>query len=127
MTLSIRSVAFVFFVALEKSAGQWQSPLGLDHHIPSEDVANLTKSFTSNHWPQSGPYAWNGLTTFANTMPLRCFGIDEGQKFDVAILGMFPHTGTRYSLISNSLIGAPFDTATSYRPGYFSKFICVFI
>ncbi|KAI0806924.1 agmatinase [Fomes fomentarius] len=43
--------------------------------------------------------AWNGLTTFAKAAPLRCFGVDEGAGYDVAI------------------IGAPFDTATSFRPG----------
>lgn len=43
--------------------------------------------------------AWNGLTTFARAAPLRCFGVDAGAGYDVAI------------------VGAPFDTATSFRPG----------
>ena len=46
------------------------------------------------------PSAWNGLTTFARAPPLRCFGPDAvGTAYDVAVLG------------------APFDTATSFRPG----------
>ena len=43
--------------------------------------------------------AWNGLTTFAHAPPLRCFGEEAGVPYDVAV------------------IGAPFDTATSFRPG----------
>ncbi|KAF8524053.1 Arginase/deacetylase [Hysterangium stoloniferum] len=43
--------------------------------------------------------SWNGLTTFARSTPLNCFGEDVGRKYDLAILG------------------APFDTATSFRPG----------
>ncbi|PCH36264.1 Arginase/deacetylase [Wolfiporia cocos MD-104 SS10] len=42
---------------------------------------------------------WNGLTTFAGAKPLRCFGADAEVPYDVAVLG------------------APFDTATTYRPG----------
>ncbi|CCL99229.1 uncharacterized protein FIBRA_01244 [Fibroporia radiculosa] len=47
-------------------------------------------------WAEQG---WNGLTTFAGALPLRCFGADAGVLFDVAVLG------------------APFDTATTYRSG----------
>ncbi|TFY61649.1 hypothetical protein EVJ58_g4383 [Rhodofomes roseus] len=43
--------------------------------------------------------SWNGLTTFAAATPLRCFGLDAESPYDVAVLG------------------APFDTTTSYRPG----------
>jgi len=42
---------------------------------------------------------WNGLTTFAKSTPLRCLRSDADTRFDVAILG------------------APFDIATSFRPG----------
>lgn len=42
---------------------------------------------------------WNGLTSFAGAPPLRCWGDDEDVAYDVAV------------------VGAPFDTATSYRPG----------
>ncbi|KZT64482.1 Arginase/deacetylase [Daedalea quercina L-15889] len=47
-------------------------------------------------WMQQG---WNGLTTFAGAAPMRCFGADGSVLFDVAVLG------------------APFDTATTYRSG----------
>ena len=30
---------------------------------------------------------WNGLVTFAHTLPLRCLGEGSSEKFDVAILG----------------------------------------
>lgn len=50
----------------------------------------------SEVWSQQ---AWNGLTTFAGAQPLRCFGADAGVQYDVAV------------------IGAPFDTATTYRSG----------
>ena len=43
--------------------------------------------------------AWNGLTTFAHAPPLRCFGEEAGVPYDVAV------------------IGAPLDSATSFRPG----------
>ncbi|KAI0753258.1 Arginase/deacetylase [Daedaleopsis nitida] len=43
--------------------------------------------------------AFNGLTTFARAPPVRCFGADAETGYDVAVLG------------------APFDTATSFRPG----------
>ncbi|EPQ54906.1 Arginase/deacetylase [Gloeophyllum trabeum ATCC 11539] len=47
-------------------------------------------------WSQE---SWNGLVSFARAQPLRCFGSDADVKYDVAVLG------------------APFDTATSFRPG----------
>ncbi|KZV94516.1 Arginase/deacetylase [Exidia glandulosa HHB12029] len=43
--------------------------------------------------------SWSGLVSFARAPPLRCWGDDEDVAYDVAV------------------IGAPFDTATSYRPG----------
>ena len=73
--------------------------------VSSPDAAsfNFTELFSgyggdlSNEaWSRS---AWNGLTTFAHAPPLRCFGEGAGVPYDVAVLG------------------APFDTATSFRPG----------
>ena len=70
---------------------------------PGADALNFTELFSayggdlSNEaWSRS---AWNGLTTFAHAPPLRCFGEGAGVPYDVAVLG------------------APFDTATSFRPG----------
>ncbi|KIJ36541.1 hypothetical protein M422DRAFT_179332 [Sphaerobolus stellatus SS14] len=42
---------------------------------------------------------FTGFVTYMSAKPLRCFGVDAEEEFDVAILG------------------APFDTATTYRPG----------
>ena len=33
------------------------------------------------------PQDWNGLTTFAKSTPLRCFGVDANIPYDVAVLG----------------------------------------
>ena len=70
---------------------------------PGADALNFTELFaayggdmSNEAWTRS---AWNGLTTFARAPPLRCFGEDAGASFDVVV------------------IGAPFDTATSFRPG----------
>lgn len=68
---------------------------------PDADAVNFTKLFSSElvfreTWSKE---SWNGLTTFARSTPLRCFGSDADVPYDVAVLG------------------APFDTATSYRPG----------
>lgn len=65
------------------------------------DATNFTKLFSSElvfreTWAKD---TWNGLTTFARAQPLRCFGSDADSPYDVAVLG------------------APFDTATSFRPG----------
>lgn len=63
--------------------------------------------------------SWNGLTTFARTEPLRCFGEDAGVPYDVAVLGeQHLAKGSMSRLYPNDVVGAPFDTATSYRPGY---------
>jgi len=75
---------------------------GVDYPESVIGTVNFTKLFGSGEkqtvqtW---SPAAWNGLTTFAKTQPLRCFGEDASVPYDVAVLG------------------APFDTATSYRPG----------
>ena len=70
---------------------------------PGAAALNFTELFaayggdlSNEAWTRS---SWHGLTTFAHAPPLRCFGEDAGVPFDVAVLG------------------APFDTATSFRPG----------
>ncbi|EKM55971.1 uncharacterized protein PHACADRAFT_256966 [Phanerochaete carnosa HHB-10118-sp] len=55
-----------------------------------------SKSGPMHGWSKQ---SWNGLTSYAGAKPLRCFGDDIDVAYDVAVLG------------------APFDTATSYRPG----------
>lgn len=79
----------------------------------------------TNPWASYGRgslSSWNGLITFAHTEPLKCFDPDQDTKYDAAILGMRdinslkPLTDLWISIIIP--LGAPFDTATSYRPGY---------
>ncbi|KAH8102945.1 agmatinase [Cristinia sonorae] len=80
-----------------------QTPMvGVDYPQSVVGAVDFTKLFATGDkksaqaWSQQ---SWNGLTTFAKTRPLRCFGEDSGVSYDIAVLG------------------APFDTATSYRPG----------
>lgn len=89
--LSPWSLRVVFFSILGQSAAQSQYPLGFNH-IKSENVADID----SNPIPPV-PYSWYGLTTFAQSNPLRCLSVDENQRYDVAILGMF--NGTRRTLV----------------------------
>ncbi|KAK8845619.1 agmatinase [Kwoniella newhampshirensis] len=49
--------------------------------------------------PYDTDLAYNGIKTFGHTLPVRCMTADNATLFDFALLG------------------APFDTATSYRPG----------
>lgn len=82
--------------------GSIQYPVSV---VNSENYSSL--NFTEIFGPYGGDMsnemwarsAWNGLTTFAKSAPLRCFGVDADTGYDVAV------------------IGAPFDTATSFRPG----------
>ncbi|KAH9915809.1 agmatinase [Epithele typhae] len=77
-----------------------QYPVGLAHRT-DVNFTELFAAYGDGLGPQTAwtRAAWNGLTTFARAPPQRCFGVDAGQPFDVAV------------------IGAPFDTATSFRPG----------
>ncbi|KDQ51550.1 hypothetical protein JAAARDRAFT_163488 [Jaapia argillacea MUCL 33604] len=92
-------------LALVASAvAQAQAPLYSSPYHYSDghtDRVNFTRLFSSelifsDTWAKE---SWNGLVSFARADPVRCFGSDAGMKYDVAVLG------------------APFDTATSYRPG----------
>ncbi|KAF8578771.1 Arginase/deacetylase [Ramaria rubella] len=67
----------------------------MDRHSLSGNNLNFAHPFAISEY-------WDGLVTFAYSKPLRCFNEEYGEKFDVAVLG------------------APFDTATSYRPGRIS-------
>ncbi|KAI0078956.1 Arginase/deacetylase [Panus rudis PR-1116 ss-1] len=92
------ALAFVLTSAECESSAQ-QTTLTVP--TPSNPELNFTKLFTNelifhDTWSKD---SWNGLTTFAKATPLRCFGRDAATLYDVAVLG------------------APFDIATSYRPG----------
>ncbi|KZO93892.1 Arginase/deacetylase [Calocera viscosa TUFC12733] len=70
------------------------APVAVDYEAlfsaPTINGGYLTSSFVDDSW---------SLMSFGYASPLRCFGSDKETPFDVAI------------------IGAPFDTTTSYRPG----------
>ena len=64
-----------------------QRPLGLPE--PIDYNVNFTELFSSQilsseAWARE---SWNGMTTFAHSTPLRCFGTDSGIAYDVAVLG----------------------------------------
>lgn len=79
-------------------------------HIPdaypsgAESVLQYHLSQESFDFDNSSDLPFNvdyfGLGTYMYTKPMRCFGANKEEKYDVAVLG------------------APFDTTTTYRPGY---------
>ena len=117
------ALAIVASLVRDASAQQDQSPMAAQYQTQLGHGVNFTELFASD--PLS-PYssekpqnAWNGITTFAKATPLRCFGADSGVGYDVAVLGECPHNvHTRNGVQRQFLSGAPFDTATSFRPGY---------
>ncbi|KAI0693912.1 hypothetical protein BC835DRAFT_1507455 [Cytidiella melzeri] len=79
------------------SAEVAQYPAAVAYPSPVDFTQLFSKELLSSEvWAKED---WNGITTFARASPLRCFGSDADTEYDVAVLG------------------APFDTATSYRPG----------
>ena len=70
------------------SAQETQRALHFPDPIGLSDV-NFTKLFSSElAYPETwSREAWNGVTTYARTTPLRCFGTDSEVEYDVAVLG----------------------------------------
>ena len=103
MVFSPRLSAAAFVVGQAAQVlGGIQYPMGVVNSENAQSL-NFTEIFaayggdmSNEAWART---AWNGLTTFAKSAPLRCFGVDADTGYDVAV------------------IGAPFDTATSFRPG----------
>ncbi|CCM05037.1 uncharacterized protein FIBRA_07239 [Fibroporia radiculosa] len=92
------TLATALYLSLASGQEQFLASVPVPHGV---DAVNFTKLFAPEHvfkeaWAEK---SWNGLTTFAGSTPLRCFGSDAETPYDVAVLG------------------APFDTATSFRPG----------
>ncbi|KAL6307975.1 Arginase/deacetylase [Sparassis latifolia] len=92
---------FAFLLGYVTYARGQQQYLGDVTAPQGNDAVNFTELFSSETtfretWKSD---TWHGLVTFAGAIPQRCFGSDAELLFDVAVLG------------------APFDTATSYRPG----------
>ena len=100
--LSRISVAAIVVIQAAQALGNIQYPVGIVNAETlgsfnfSEIFAAYGSDMSNGAWARD---SWNGLTTFARAPPLRCFGADSETPYDVAVLG------------------APFDTATSFRPG----------
>ncbi|KAI9056927.1 Arginase/deacetylase [Trametes sanguinea] len=95
------SVAALVVSQAAQAFGSIQYPVGVVN-AGNFDTLNFTEIFAtvpdkSNAQWERGSF--HGLTTFARAAPLRCFGADADTSYDVAV------------------VGAPFDTATSFRPG----------
>jgi hypothetical protein len=91
-------VSLVLFVVL---ASAKQVPLSNAGRVASTDYTALFSAGRQlTAAPQWTRKSWNGLVTFGHAPPLRCWGVDGEEPFDIAV------------------IGAPFDTATSFRPGF---------
>lgn len=104
-------------LSLILAAGTSLAQIKYDGHYA--EAVNFTQLFSkeiifADVWHMEN---WNGLTTYAAAKPLRCFGSDASTKYDVAVLGMVAYPFSD-CVLTYSLLGAPFDTATSYRPGY---------
>ena len=86
------SLVALFFAVLKLASAQ-QTPLGND------ELSDTTEQWTAKYGKQSDQ-PFSGPLSFSHTTYARCLEDTAAEtKFDVAILGM------------------PFDTATTYRPG----------
>ena len=84
-----REIVFPPIAAIESAHGYHQASLGPETSSIDDEVSLTTDSMA-------------GLTTFAHLLHVPCFSAmtdEELPKYDIAVLG------------------APFDTGTSYRPG----------
>ena len=64
-------------------------PAPIQHTVDFQSV-NFTELFSYPDAMMPHTWAketWNGVTTFARTTPLRCFGSDADVPYDVAVLG----------------------------------------
>lgn len=84
------TVALALALAGSQAFGQ-QQVLASSHRVHSNEPANITELFSVERLNQATwtREAWNGLTTFARSAPLRCFGADEDSPYDVAVIGAF--------------------------------------
>lgn len=83
-----RAIVSTFFVTLVLAQ---QVPVsGVEYPESVIGTQNFTKLFGTSDKKSVQTWSsqsWNGLTTFAKTQPLRCFGEDAGVAYDVAVLG----------------------------------------
>lgn len=82
------TVALALALASSQAFGQ-QQVLASSHRVFSNEPVNITELFSVERLNQATwtREAWNGLTTFARSAPLRCFGADEDSPYDVAVIG----------------------------------------
>ena len=101
-SLSCIGIAAIIAGSTSQVLGNIQYPVGVVN-TDTFGSLNFTEIF-AGFGPDKSNARWtradfNGLTSFAHAPPVRCFGADAETDYDVAVLG------------------APFDTATSFRPG----------
>lgn len=102
-------------VAQQNPLGATRFPAGLSDTAAQVEDPERPSRHSSPSGGLLGSSTWNGLTTFARAQPLRCLGADQEVKYDIAVLGMMNMILSLPCL--RCLTGAPFDTATSFRPG----------
>jgi len=90
IALSLPTLAASNQVLLEQDDQRASEPVDFESLFMSASSGRFSNQWTDDTW---------NLLSFAYADPLRCFGRDKDIAFDVAV------------------IGAPFDTTTSYRPG----------
>lgn len=69
------------------------------HHDDTEVVPEHLREELLKKWDQE--WTFSGIASFAHLKPVKCL-IEPDERYDIAV------------------IGAPFDTAVSYRPGMHS-------
>lgn len=64
----------------------------VEYPVPISGPINFTEVFGTDDKKTPRPWSqntYNGLVTYAKTRPVRCFGDDADELYDVAILGAF--------------------------------------
>jgi agmatinase len=114
----VSAVSLCLFVQQVVGSCDDQVPLHIKN--PPEQVVDFTKVYSHGDPRQSMGQigmgdSW-GLLSFARSKPLRCWGSDADVPYDVAVIGM-QHISLMFPDADATMLGAPFDTATSFRPG----------
>jgi hypothetical protein len=122
--ISFPLVALAAVVAVRANSGQTPlSPSVPAAHRPgapvNTDYVHLFNTeeqlpFAPNQWTRA---SWNGLVSFGHAPPLRCWGEEQDIPYDIAVIGK-SQIYMRLIFVHMLPAGAPFDTATSFRPGH---------
>ena len=91
MTTKLTTVVVLALALAGSHVYGQQQVLASSHRVHTNGPVNITELFSVERLNQATwtREAWNGLTTFARSAPLRCFGADEDSPYDVAVIGMF--------------------------------------